>query len=61
MVYFLRSGRKLCLASSVYNMYICAETKSRSRGIHRHVSAADNRYLLTCNDRRIVIITERFH
>ena len=42
MVNFLSTGRKFCFTSSVYNMYFCTQTKSRSCSIHCYVSTTYN-------------------
>ena len=51
MMYFFHSGRQLLFASTVYNVYLRTQTKCGSCCIHRHVTAADNGYLLTMHDR----------
>ena len=60
-MYFLHTCRKLFLTSSIYNMYFCTETQSRSCRIHRYVSAADYNYLLRFHDRCVIIIAECLH
>ena len=42
-------------------MHLCAKTQGCSRRIHRHVSAADNRNLLTLHDRRVGVFVKRLH
>ena len=60
-MHLLHTGRKLFLASSVYDMYLGAETQSRSRGVHCHVSAAYHGNLLSAHDGRIGILAEGLH
>ena len=57
----LTTCRKLFLGTTVYDMYLCAETKCGSRSIHRYVTTTDNDDLLTNLDRRIGIITISLH
>ena len=42
-------------------MYICSQTKGRSRRVHGNVSAAYNRDFFACNDRRIIAVIKRLH
>jgi len=58
---FLCSCRKLCLTSSVYDMYLSAKSQSCSCSIHSNVTTADNCNFLACRDRCIVRIIECFH
>ena len=61
MVNLLHTGRKLFLASSVYNVNLSAETKSSSGSVHRYVSAAYYSYLVSCCDRCVIIVAEGLH
>ena len=58
---FLCSCRKLCLTSSVYDMYLSTKSQSCSCSIHGNVTTADNCNFLACCDRCIVGIIECFH
>ena len=58
---FLCSCRKLCLTSSVYDMYLSTKSQSCSCSIHGNVTTADNCNLFACCDRCIVGIIECFH
>ena len=58
---FLCSCRKLCLTSSVYDMYLSAKSQSCSCSIHSNVTTADNCNFLACCNRCIVGIIECFH
>ena len=60
-MYFFCSGRKFCLASSVYNMYFCTKSECCSCCIHCNITATDNGNFLACCDRCIIIFTECFH
>ena len=42
-------------------MHLCAKAQGCSRCIHRHISAADNRNLLTLHDRRVGVFVKRLH
>ena len=61
MMNFLCTGRKLCLRTTVNNVYLCAETKCGSCSVHSYVAAADYSNFLAVCDRGIVIIAECFH
>ena len=61
MVNFLHTGRKLCLTTTVHDMYLSAETKCCSCSIHGYVAAADYSNLLACYDRGIIVLAEGFH
>ncbi len=61
MMNLFYSGRKLCLASSVHDMYLRAETQCRSCRIHGYVSAAHDCYFFAACDRCIIRFVKGFH
>ena len=61
MMYFLRPGRQLLLASSVYDMYLGSQTQRRPGRIHGNVSSSDYHYLLSYHQRCVIVIAERLH
>ena len=60
-MYLFYSGRELCLASSVHDMYVRAETQRRPGSIHSDISSAHDCDFLSCSDRGIVRIVKCLH
>ena len=61
MMYLLHSGRKLLLASTVYNVYLSAQTQSSSCSVHSYISTAHYGYLLAVHNRGVGILIKCLH
>ena len=60
-MYFLFTGRKFFLTTTVYDMYLCTQSSCCSGSVHCHITTTYYDDFLTCFDRCVVIVQKSFH
>ena len=60
-MYFFLTRWKFFLTTTVYNMYLCAETECGSCSIHGYITTTDNDNFLSMGNRGFISFLKCFH